>query len=94
MPKIIDDDKMLEAFVRGNLIEIGKPIFNKDVDVIFLNTDSVFLKYRVVQEGIVIKDSGDRISFESLALREYFDFKYYSDYYNEQMLKSKKDRSV
>lgn len=94
MPKIIDGDKMSETFIRGNLIEIAKPIFNKDVDIVFINIDSVFIKYKIVHEGVVIKDSEDRASFESLALREYFDFKYYSDYYNEKMLKSKKDRRV
>ena len=86
MPKEINIDKMTELFIRGNLIELGKSIFKKDVDIVFLNVDSVFLKYKIIQEGIVIKDSRERIAFESIALREYFDFKYYSDYYNERML--------
>ncbi|MSS44184.1 nucleotidyltransferase domain-containing protein [Anaerosalibacter bizertensis] len=86
MPKEINMDKMSGLFVRGNLIELGKSIFKKDVDIVFLNADSVFLKYKIIQEGIVIKDSRDRITFESIVLREYFDFKYYSNYYNERML--------
>ncbi|MDD3841036.1 MAG: nucleotidyltransferase domain-containing protein [Clostridia bacterium] len=97
MPDLSNNDKESELFMRGNMIELGKSIFKKDVDVVFLNIDSVLLKYEVVQEGIVIKDSDDRISFESLVIREYFDFKYYSDYYNNVMLesiKSKKSRSV
>lgn len=97
MPDLSNNDKESELFMRGNMIELGKSIFKKDVDVVFLNIDSVLLKYEVVQEGIVIKDSDDRISFESLVLREYFDFKHYSDYYNNVMLesiKSKKSRSV
>ena len=86
MPKEINMDKMSGLFVRGNLIELGKSIFKKDVDIVFLNADSVFLKYKIIQEGIVVKDSRDRITFESIVLREYFDFKYYSNYYNERML--------
>lgn len=86
MPKEINIDKMSGLFVRGNLIELGKSIFKKDVDIVFLNVDSVFLKYKIIQEGIVIKDSRDRITFESIVLREYFDFKYYSNYYNERTL--------
>ncbi|MBV1821552.1 nucleotidyltransferase domain-containing protein [Bacteroidales bacterium MSK.15.36] len=86
MPKEINMDKMSGLFVRGNLIELGKSIFKKDIDIVFLNADSVFLKYKIIQEGIVIKDSRDRITFESIVLREYFDFKYYSNYYNERML--------
>ena len=87
MPDITGIDKKSEIFMRGNLIELGKSIFEKDVDIVFLSVDSVFLKYKIVCEGKVIKDSDDRIDFESLALREYFDFQYYSDYYNKQMLK-------
>ncbi|MCF6463518.1 type VII toxin-antitoxin system MntA family adenylyltransferase antitoxin [Clostridium sp. Cult1] len=86
MPMELNMDKMSELFIRGNLIELGKHIFKKDVDIVFLNIDSVFLKYKIIQEGIVIKDSKERTAFESIALREYFDFKYYSDYYNERML--------
>lgn len=88
MPNLTGIDKQSELFMRGNLIELGKSIFKKDVDIVFLNIDSVFLKYKIVYEGIVIKDSDDRISFESLTLREYFDFQYYSNYYNKQMLGS------
>lgn len=94
MPDLAGIDKVTEIFMRGNLIEIGKTIFEKDVDIVFLNIDSIFLKYEVVKDGTVIKDSDDRISFESLILREYFDFKYYSDYYNEQMMKALKNRGV
>lgn len=86
MPKEINMDKVSELFIRGNLIELGKFIFKKDVDIVFLNVDSVFLKYKIIQEGIVIKDSRERIAFESIVLREYFDFKHYSNYYNERML--------
>ena len=88
MPNLTGIDKMTELFTRGNLIEIGKEIFNRDVDIVFLNTDSVFLKYHIIQEGIVIRDDIGRSGFESLVLREYFDFKHYSDYYNEHMLNS------
>lgn len=92
MPNLTGVDKKSEVFMRGNLIEIGKSIFSRDVDVIFLSIDSVFLKYEVIHDGIVIKDNDDRISFESLTLREYFDFKYYSDYYNEKMINSIKSK--
>lgn len=79
-----------EVFIRGSLIEIGKEVFKKNVDVVFLNTDSIFLKYEIIRDGIIIKDSIDRISYESLVMREYLDFKYYSDYYNEVVLNSMK----
>lgn len=94
MPSLIDNDMMTELFIRGNLIEIGKVIFKKDVDIVFLNIDSIFLKYEVINDGIVIKDSDDRVSFESLVLRQYFDFKYYSDFYNNEILSFIKNRSV
>lgn len=78
--------KVEEVFVRGSLIELGKEIFKLDTDVVFLNSDTPLLKYEVIKEGIVIKDHEERAEFESLSIREYFDFKYYSDYYDECML--------
>lgn len=78
--------KVEEVFARGNLIELGKEIFKLDTDVVFLNSDTPLLKYEVIKEGIVIKDNDERAEFESLSIREYFDFKYYSDYYDECML--------
>ncbi|QCX34346.1 nucleotidyltransferase domain-containing protein [Caloramator sp. E03] len=86
-------DDIEEVFIRGNLIEIGKEVFKKDVDVVFLNIDSIFLKYEIIRDGIVIKDSIDRISYESLVIRKYLDFKYYSDYYNEVILNSIKAKN-
>lgn len=97
MPDLKEVSKKSELFIRGNLIELGISIFKKDIDIVFLNIDNVFLKYQVIKEGIVIKDNHERISFESLGLREYFDFKYYSNYYNQSMLdcsKSKESRRV
>lgn len=77
---------MEEVFTRGDIIEEGKAFFNKDVDIVSLNNASLLLKYEVIHDGIVIKDDEERASFESLALREYFDFKYYSDIYDNVLL--------
>lgn len=78
--------KIEEIFARGNLIELGKEIFKVDIDIVFLSNDTPLLKYEVIKDGIVIKDNKERAEFESLSIREYFDFKYYSDYYDECML--------
>ena len=78
--------KVEEVFARGNLIELGKEIFKLDIDVVFLNQDTPLLKYEVIKDGTIIKDNEERAEFESLGIREYFDFKYYSDYYDECML--------
>jgi hypothetical protein len=78
--------KVEEVFARGNLIELGKEIFKLDIDVVFLNQDTPLLKYEVIKDGTIIKDNEERAEFESLSIREYFDFKYYSDYYDECML--------
>lgn len=78
--------KIDEVFARGNLIELGTKIFEIDVDVVFLNKDTPLLKYQVIKEGIVIKEHDERADFESLSIREYFDFKHYSDYYDACLL--------
>lgn len=75
-----------EAFIRGEIIEDGKAFFRKDTDIVSLNNASLLLKYQIIHDGIVIKDNDDRSNFESLSLREYFDFKYYSDIYDNAMI--------
>lgn len=77
---------MEEAFIRGDIIEDGKAFFKKDVDVVALKNASLLLKYQIIHDGIVIKDNDYRADFESLSLREYFDFKYYSDIYDNAMI--------
>lgn len=86
--------KIDEVFLRGNLIELAKEIFKISADVIFLNMDSPLFKYEVIKDGIVVKDHDSRSEFESLSLREYFDFKYYSDYYDACLLESLKSKRV
>ena len=73
-----------DIFTRGDIIEIGQKFFKESIDVVNLKKAPLILKYSIVHEGIVIKDegSGQRADFESLTLREYFDFQYYSQYYN------------
>lgn len=87
-------DAMDEVFIRGYIIEEGKSYFNLEVDIVPLDKASLALKYEVIKDGIIIKDTTDaaRAEFESLALREYFDFRYYADIYNESMIRNIKDR--
>ncbi|KOA21324.1 nucleotidyltransferase domain protein [Clostridium homopropionicum DSM 5847] len=83
-----DYDPMEETFIRGNIAEDGMTFFNMPFDVISLNNAPLLLKYQIVKEGIVLKDNYERSTFESLVLREYFDFKYYSDIYDEAIINS------
>ena len=84
---------MQDAFVRGDILEDGKAFFKKDVDVVSLNSvSSLLLKYEIIHDGIIIKDDEERADFESLSLREYFDFKYYSDIYDDIMIDKIKNR--
>jgi len=80
---------MEDIFNRGDIIETGKKFLKDPVDVVNLDKASLILRYAIVQEGIVLKDedSGKRADFESLTLREYFDFQYYSEYYNNAVIK-------
>lgn len=75
-----------DAYSRGAIIESGRAFFNKPVDIVSLNKVQLLLKYEIIKNSIILKDSDERGSFESLALREYFDYKYYSDVYNEIMV--------
>ncbi len=75
-----------ELLILGRLIDEGEKFLRNKVDVVSLGKASPLLKYQVICEGIVLKDSTQRGAFESLALREYFDFRYYSEIYNKAML--------
>ena len=80
-----------DIIIRGEIIDNGKKYFDREIDIVSLNKAPILLKYEVVKAGIVIKDSDNRASFESLVLREYFDFKYYSDIYNEKIISNIKN---
>lgn len=83
-------DVMNDALVRGDIIELGFEFFKIDVDVVSLNYAPLLLKYEVIKDGIIIfeKSPLGRIEFEVKVMREYLDFKYYSDIYDEKILKS------
>ncbi|SCX92527.1 hypothetical protein SAMN03080606_00496 [Alkaliphilus peptidifermentans DSM 18978] len=71
---------------------MGMKYFQRKLDVVSLNSATPLLKYEVVRKGILLKESKRRAEFESLALREYFDFRYYAEAYNKAMIEAiKKD---
>jgi hypothetical protein len=70
---------------------MGKAFFHKDVDIVSLKNESLFIKYQVITDGVVVFDNDERADFESLSLRMYFDFKYYSDIYDNAMLENIKN---
>jgi predicted nucleotidyltransferase len=79
-----------DVFIRGELMEMGIEFFKIPVDIISLNKASLSLKYEVVKDGKILLESSPsgRVIFEALVLREYLDFKYYSDMYNKTILNS------
>lgn len=80
-----------DIVIRGHMIEEAKNYFDRDVDIVSLENSNITLKYEIVKNSIVIKNSMNRATFESLVLREYFDFKYYSDIYNQKIIESIKN---
>jgi len=82
-----------DALIRGEIIDLGQAIFNMQMDIVNLDRASIFLKHQVVKYGIVIMDYPDRASFESLVFREYFDFKYYSDIYDDNIVQRLKNKT-
>ncbi|MEG0307544.1 MAG: nucleotidyltransferase domain-containing protein [Clostridium sp.] len=84
-------DSLNEAIVRGTIMEMGKEFFHKDVDIVSLRNSTLLMKYQVIKDGIVVFDKDERAEFESLSLRMYFDFKYYTDIYDNAMIDSIKN---
>ncbi|WAM33941.1 type VII toxin-antitoxin system MntA family adenylyltransferase antitoxin [Caldicellulosiruptor morganii] len=87
-----DIPELEDAVLRGFLMEEGKALFKRDVDIVNLKNASIFLKYSIIKDGIILKDHEERISFEASVLREYFDFSYYSEIYNQKILESIKNK--
>lgn len=82
-----------EVIVKGNIIDRGMKHFQNRIDVVSLHRASPLLKYQIVKNGIVLKESKKRAEFESLTVREYFDFSYYADIYNKAMIKEIQNQS-
>ncbi|MFZ3054651.1 MAG: nucleotidyltransferase domain-containing protein [Minisyncoccales bacterium] len=63
--------------------------FKRDADVIILNNaKSLFLKYFIVKEGVIIvdKDKDKRTEFEFRAMENYFDYLPISRMYDDAIL--------
>ncbi|MHC1681721.1 MAG: nucleotidyltransferase family protein [Clostridiaceae bacterium] len=87
------NDPLKTSFIQGELIDLGSSFFNMPVDILCLDKASIFLKYQVIKDGVLLADCDERASFESLILREYFDFKYYSDIYDQAIIESIKNKT-
>ncbi|NLK34526.1 MAG: nucleotidyltransferase domain-containing protein [Gracilibacteraceae bacterium] len=78
--------KYEELIIRGQIIDKGLSVFSRPIDLVSLNSAPPLLKYEIIGDSLILKDSKTRSSFESLAIREYFDFQYYSRIYNEAVI--------
>lgn len=81
-----------EITIRGEIIDCGEAILGRTLDLVSLEKSPLLLRYEIVKDGIVLKDSSERGSFESLVLREYFDFEHYSRIYNKAVIESIKSK--
>lgn len=77
-----------EVIIKGNIIDMGMKYFQRKLDIISLHSATPLLKYEIVKKGIPLKESKKRSGFESLALREYFDFQHYAGIYNKAMIEA------
>ena len=73
----------------GNLEEYA----NREVQVVILNRAAPLLAYQAVQHGILLyeRSRSERIDFEVLARRVYFDEKYWLDFHSQSLLKDIKE---
>ncbi|HZK44546.1 MAG TPA: nucleotidyltransferase domain-containing protein [Syntrophomonadaceae bacterium] len=83
--------KLEELLIRGRIIDKGEKFFSNKLDVVSLSSASLLLKYEVICNSLILRDSNLRSTFESLAIREYFDFSYYAEIYNEAIFSSIRD---
>lgn len=60
---------MNEAILRGLLMEEGKALFKRDVDIVNLKNANIFLKYSIIKDGIILKDHEERSLFETSVIK-------------------------
>lgn len=80
-----------EVIIKGNIVDMGEKNFQRKLDIVSLHSATLLLKYEVVKNGIPLIESNKRAEFESLALREYFDFQHYAKVYNKAMIEAIKE---
>lgn len=61
--------------------------FDVEVDVRPLNVDDIVFKKEVVETGVPVFESGDRIGFETRVFQRYMDMKPYIDRFREKRSK-------
>jgi len=85
-------NKLKRFDIRLKLMTELSKIFRKEVDLTVINDiTSIFFKYIIVTEGILIFESnkGLRIDTESMIYSEYFDFKPFLEEYNKNFINKK-----
>lgn len=87
---IIDEDKEKDI-IRHQLMysEFIELRFKKrEVDLKIINTAPLAFKYSVIKKGEIIFSRSEefRVDFEVEITKEYLDFKYYYDQYNEALI--------
>ncbi len=78
-------------FYKGSLISQFEQELNlAPVDIVILNNAPSILTYEIIKNGrlIYFKDEECRSSFEVSVIRNYLDFKFYNDRFNEEYLDS------
>lgn len=70
-------------------IKIVETLHTDNFDLVLLNSAPIILSYKIIAEGIVIVSSKKDLlaDIESLIIRKYLDFKYYSEEYDRCLRK-------
>ncbi len=70
------------------LDRLTKHLRSDNVDVVVLNHAPLLLQHRIVRDGKVIFCSNDRkrVHYEARVIRDYLDFRYFEQAYNEALL--------
>ncbi|MEW6662646.1 MAG: type VII toxin-antitoxin system MntA family adenylyltransferase antitoxin [Bacillota bacterium] len=78
---------------RLNLAEELAVVLGAPVDVVFLQSAPILMRYEVIATGRVIYciDEDFRTDFEDIALRDYLDFKPFIDQYHREVAEAIKD---
>lgn len=70
------------------LAEITSALGTDEVSLVILNNAPLAIAYGVINKARVLysRDEHERIDYEALIMRKYFDFKYYLDTYDREFI--------
>lgn len=66
---------------------ISSMLKTDNFDLVVMNDAPLSMRSNIIKHGVLLKDGGERVTFETRTMSDYLDRKYYDDMYAEMSVK-------